>query len=84
MGSLATFKSTYLDPNAPVLPQGARQQLAGAVYALEQQIANGASVATAANNVTNARINRIVHKAQRQSSPFQMNLVNDYRGISAP
>ena len=83
MGSLAAFKATYLDASPPVVPVGARQQLAGAVYAIEQQIANGASVPTAVSNVTNRRTNRIVHRAQRDSSPFQLNLVNDYRSISA-
>jgi hypothetical protein len=84
MTSLATFKSTYLAPPPnQVLPAGARQQMAGPISAIDQQVANGASVANALTYTLNKRSYRIVHNAQRQSSPFQGTLVADYLALSA-
>ena len=81
MGSLATFKSDYL--TSTVVPVGARQQLAGAVYQIDVLVSGGASVPIAAGNAVNKRNLRIIHMAQSQSNPFQPNLVNDYRSISS-
>ena len=82
MGSLATFKSDYL--NSTVVPIGARQQLAGAVYQIDALVNGGMSIPTATSNVANKRNQKIIHKAALQSNPFQTNLVADFRSISAP
>ena len=81
MGSLATFKSTYLVPT--VLPAGARQQMAGPISAIDQQVAGGATVATALSNTLNKRAYRIAHKAQQQSLPYQGTLVADFVALNA-
>jgi hypothetical protein len=81
VGSLATFKTTYLA--STVVPTGPRERLAGVVYALEQRVAEGAAVATARANVTNARALRDIHKAQRLSSPYQGALASDFLAIDA-
>jgi len=81
VGSLATFKATYL--NSTVLPRPARHQLAGPISAIEQQVANGATVAVAVNNVSNKRTTRIVCAAQAQSSPFQAYIAADFVNLDA-
>lgn len=83
MSSLATVKSAYLapPPNA-VLPAGTRQQLAGALYQIDQQVAGGATVPVALSTVSNKRFYRIIHKAQAESTPFQASLVADVLAIS--
>jgi len=83
MGSLATFKSTYLVAGGPV-PTGQRLQLAGPVTAIDLQVANGASVTNAAAAVVNTkRATRVAHRAQAASSPFQSALVTDFLAINA-
>ena len=82
MGSLATFKTTYLA--STVLPTGQREQVAGLIYKIEDHVARGASVPTAAALVDNARAKRVMHDAQAASTPLQFNMVADYVAISAP
>lgn len=85
MGSIATFKATYLTVSPPVLPPGQRAQLAGAVYAIDDLVARGLSYPAAQAAVASSqRALRIVHRAQRFSSPYQATLLPDFWGISAP
>jgi len=81
MGSLATFKLTYL--NSTVLPKPERHQLAGPIAAIEQQVANGAAVTVAVNNVSNKRTTRIVCASMARSSPFQAFLASDFVNLDA-
>lgn len=80
MGSLATFKATYLD--STVLPRGAREQLAGPVHAVERLVAEGNSVTVGRANQTK-RANPIIHKAMQQSSPYQGSLAADWMALDA-
>ena len=82
MGSLATFKSTYLAPTGPV-PIGQRSRLAGAIYAIDQQVAGGAAHTTAVNSTANRKNIDAAFNAQRWTSPYNANLVSDYLTISA-
>jgi hypothetical protein len=84
MGSLATFKSAYLDPANSPIPTGQRMQLAGLIYTIERQASEGVSIPTAANAVPTKRSLPVVHKAQAASKPFNFAIVTDYIGISAP
>ena len=83
MGSLATFKSTYLTPASPVLTNGARGQLAGPVYVIDRLVADGNSYANAAAIASVKHNVDVVYDAQRTSSPYQANLVADFLAISA-
>lgn len=81
MGSLATFKTNYL--NSTVLPSGARGQLAGPIRLIDLEVSEGATVAQALARTANARTRRIVYKAQRQASPEQAALISDFYALDA-
>jgi hypothetical protein len=83
MGSLAGFKSTYLNPAAPILPIGVRQQLAGPIYSIERQVADGATYGAALNNVVPKARTQVAFAAQYASSPYNANLVSDFLTINA-
>lgn len=81
MGSLATFKTTYIA--STVLPIGARAQLSGPVKAIELQVERGAAYATAVTTISTTRTRRVVNKAQRDSTPNQGSLISDFYAIDA-
>lgn len=81
MGSLAAFKTAYL--NSTVVPTGNREQLAGVVAAIDLRVADGATVPNARAQVTNARAIRVIHRAQRFSSPNQGALAADFLALDA-
>jgi hypothetical protein len=81
MGSLATFKTTYLA--SAVLPTGQREQVAGLVYAVEQRVSEGASVTNARVQVSNKRASVVLHNAQATSSPLQGALAADFLGLDS-
>jgi hypothetical protein len=83
MGSLATFKTTYLTAATPVLPPGNRAQLAGPVYALEQRVAAGMSYANAQTAINTKRTKDIVLDAQEASTPYTGSLASDFYAIDA-
>lgn len=80
MAALSAFSSTYLAPG--VLPLGTREQLAGAVKAVEVQFLQGAVGAQALTNVNTKRLRRIVYKAQREV-PTQTTLIADFYAIDS-
>lgn len=80
MGSLATFKTTYLD--SQVLPRGEREQVAGVIYEIDRLVAEGNSVVAARGNQTK-RANPIMHRAQSRSMPYQPQLCADFFGLDA-
>jgi hypothetical protein len=81
MGSLATFKTTYL--NSTVVPTAQRLALAGAVAAIDLRVADGATVTNARAQVANNRAKAVVHKAQQVSSPYQSTLAADFYALDA-
>lgn len=81
MGSLATFKTTYL--TSTVLPTGQREQLAGLVYEIDRMVAEGQTVTAARQNLPNYRTKPVVHKAQQASNPFQGTLAADFFALDA-
>jgi hypothetical protein len=83
MGSLATFKSTYLTADPPMLPAGQRQRLAGPVYALETRVAAGATYGAAQNAIATKRTMDIVLNAQKWTNPYNANLASDFLTINA-
>lgn len=80
MGSLATFKTTYL--NSTVLPTGDREQVAGLVHAIDRLVADGNSV-TVARQTQAKRAMPIIHRAQARSSPYQGALASDFLALDA-
>lgn len=71
--------TTYLTPPY-VLPSGARQQFAGALYAAGDFYARGGT----GTPPINRRITRIIYKAERDSLPNQPNLTADYLALTGP
>jgi len=88
MGSLATFKTTYLATSSPVLTAGQRGQLAGPVNAIDKLVADGMSVTNATAAVLTKRTYRVIHRVQRDSgitpgATYQGTLVADFIAINA-
>lgn len=82
MGSLATYKTTYLA--TPPVPTGDRMQLAGLIYTIERKVAEGMTVAQAVANIPKIRSSIVIHEAQRVSNPFQDHLAADFVALDAP
>jgi hypothetical protein len=81
MGSLATFKASYLATT--VVPTGQRQQLAGVVYFVERLVADGATVTAARSAIPTGRLRKVGHDSQKLSSPLQATLASDLAGLDA-
>lgn len=79
MTLVSGLTTTYLAPPY-VLPSGVRQQFAGALYAASDFYARGG---TGGPPVTR-RINRIIYRAERDSTPNQPNLTADYLALTGP
>lgn len=80
MGSLAAFKTAYLDSTA--VPRGQRERLAGPIFNIERLVAEGNTV-TAARQLTTKRSMNDVHRAQQASVPYQPTLAADFYALDA-
>lgn len=78
MTLVSGLTTSYL--TSGVLPQGTRQQFAGALYSASDFYARGG---TGAPPLTR-RVQRIAYKAQLQSVPNQPTLVADYLALTGP
>lgn len=79
MTLVSGLTTSYLTPPY-VLPAGVRQQFAGALYSASDFYARGN---TGTPPITR-RVNRIIHRAQRDSSPYQAALISDYLALTGP
>lgn len=79
MTVVSGLTTSYLTP-PHVLPIGLRQQFAGALYSASDFYARGG---TGTPPITR-RINRIIARAQRDSSPYQSALISDYLALTGP
>ena len=79
MTLVSGLTTTYLTPPY-VLPQGARQQFAGALYSASDYYYRGGSGAPPIN----ARIKRILYRAELDSTPNQPALTADYLALTGP